>query len=112
MKKQKEKLLQEPLEIKEARFDPLAETCLEEIADNVQPYAKPKSRRKYIRLSKTPLALFEKELSLKPRGEYRVRKSSFWLGNVMKRTLYLHAVNDSKPVFRVSSKYAALSKER
>ena len=99
LKKQKEKLLQEPLEIKEARFDPLAETCPEEIADNVQPYAKPKSRRKYIRLSKTPLVLFEKELSLKPRGEYRVWKSSFRLGNVMKGSLYLHAVKDSKPVF-------------
>ena len=28
----------------------------------------------------------------------------------MKGTLYFHAVSDSKPVFRVSSKYAALPK--
>ena len=59
---------------------------------------------------KTPFQLYEKKLSKKPRGKYEVWKSSIQTTKNFKVDLLLHAINDSKPVFRISSKYGALPK--
>ena len=88
----------------EKKFDPLAEPSSEE---EIKPYEKPKVKKSRISV-KTPLQLYEKNLSKKPRGKYEVWKSSLLITKNFNVVLYLHAINDSKPVFRISSKYGAL----
>ena len=45
---------------------------------------------------------------MKPKGTYQVWKSDFKIPGKKTFEIYLQAVNDSKPVFRISTKYAAL----
>lgn len=98
------------LEENEDKFDPYDDAS-EAVENDIQPYGIPKSKKKMsLRSVHTPLQLFEKELSMKPRGSYKVWTSTFSIAKKLKVTLYLHAVNDSKPVFRLSSKYGALPK--
>ena len=47
---------------------------------------------------RTKLQLFEKNLSLKEKGIFKVWKSDFTLSSGKKSTIFLHAINDSKPV--------------
>ena len=56
--------------------------------------------------SKTRRTFFEKELKLKDKGAYQVWKSEI---SVLGRKIhiFLHAVNDSKIVYRISTRYGA-----
>ena len=47
---------------------------------------------------------------MKLRGEYKVWVTKFELPGNMKVSIFLHAVNDSKPVFRILTKFAARPK--
>lgn len=60
---------------------------------------------KKLRSVKTPYDYFTKSLSLRPKGTYKVWQTVFNLG-VAKVPIYLHAINDSKPVFRITNRYA------
>ena len=55
---------------------------------------------------KSKLDFFEHDLSKKPKGSYLVYSTNI---NVSKKNIfiYLHAVNSSKVVYRLSNKYAA-----
>ena len=58
------------------------------------------------------MKFFEQQLSLKPKGFYKVWQAIFRLSRTGRETkLFLHAVNDSKPVYRISTKYAGLPKQ-
>ena len=75
--------------------------------DSTAEYAKEKKKtEKKLRRSKSRIQFFEKEFSLKNKGAYQVGKSKL---NVLGRKipLYLHAVNDSKVVYRISTLYGA-----
>lgn len=75
--------------------------------DSTAEYAKEKKKtEKKLRRSKSRIQFFEKEFSLKNKGAYQVWKSKL---NVLGRKipLYLHAVNDSKVVYRISTLYGA-----
>ena len=88
------------LENKEDKFDPYTDD-FENTEEDIKPYAVRKSNKKFsLRSIKTPLQLFEKLQSMKPRGEYQVWKTMFRLEKNSKVTLYLQVVNDSKPDFR------------
>ena len=96
------------LEENKNEFDPLAED--EEAAmKDIAPYALPK-KIKSMRSIDSPLALFERKLRMRKRGDYEVWQTTFRLLEKSSITLYLHSVNDSKRMFRVSSKYGTLSK--
>jgi len=104
----KEQDKKEQVEKTKKNFDPYEdeETDSEE---DIKEYAK-KPKRETYRSVTTPLKLFEQQLQKKPRGEYSVWETTFEIARNLKVLLYLHAVNDSKPVFRLSTKFAALPK--
>ena len=91
-------------------FDPYADISSDD-SDNkdIKPYCKEKKKLK-IGSVKNPLTLFQKELSIKQRGEYRVWVTEFEMPAKRKVSIFLHAINDSKPVFRISTKFAARPK--
>ena len=62
---------------------------------------------KPFRRLKTRLKIFEKQLSIKNKGSFDVWKTKFQLLENRCVDIYLHAVNDSKVVYRISNKYAA-----
>ena len=64
-------------------------------------------KRKFNSL-KNRLQFFEKHLSLKDKGSFRVWKAVIRPLPHTSIPIYLHAINDSKPVFRITNKYAAL----
>lgn len=59
---------------------------------------------------RTRLDLFQKSLSKEPKGSFRVWKTSVQIASASPTTLYFHAVNDSKVVYRLSNHYAARPK--
>ena len=59
---------------------------------------------------KSRLKFFEKDLGTKPRGYYRVWSTKLQLFPGRSVVIYLHAVLDSKVVYRMSNLYAALPK--
>ena len=65
---------------------------------------KKKKTEKSLSKSKTRRTFFEKELKLKDKGAYQVWKSEI---SVLGRKIhiFLHAVNDSKIVYRISTRY-------
>ena len=65
-------------------------------------YCEPKKKR--IR-PRTKFEIVEHKLKLKPKGSYLVYKSDIVVSN-RRMTVYLHAVHDSKIVYRLSTKYA------
>ena len=110
-KKEKEniiRVIKEQVEKTEEKFDPYGDTDSNSEED-VKEYSK-KPKRKNYRSVTTPLKLFEQQLQQKPRGEFKVWKTTFTIAGNLRTSLYLHAVNDSKPVFRISTKFAALPK--
>ena len=56
----------------------------------------------------TRLEFFELELKMKPKGSYRVWVSEIPVLGHVKSKIFLHAVHDSKPVYRIASRHAAL----
>ena len=97
------------LEENKDEFDPSEDSVEEAEMQDVVPYELPK-KKESMRSVLSPLALFEKKLSKRNRGDFEVWQTTFRLLDKKNITLYLHAVNDSKPVFRVSSKYGTLPK--
>ena len=85
-------------------FDPLVSS---ESESDVKPYAEKIKVRKGKKVH-SRLQFFEKKLSKKPKGTYKVWALEYRLLDLLRVTIFLHAVNDSKPVFRISNKYAAL----
>ena len=77
-------------------FDPLA-SSEDELNNSVDV--------KKLRSVKTPYDYFTKSMSMQPKGSYKVWQTVFDLG-VAKVPIYLHAINDSKPVFRITNRYA------
>ena len=53
-------------------------------------------------------SFLKKYLSKKPKRTYKVWASEYRLLDLLRVKIFLYAVNDSKPVFRISNKYAAL----
>ena len=70
--------------------------------------AKAKKKKKKSRKKMTRLQFFEQQMSLNPKGFYRVWMGDFNLYTGEKVRMFLHAVNDSKPVYRISKKHAGL----
>ena len=52
-------------------FDPFDETSSSSEEEKIKPYGKPE-KKKRIGSLKTPVKLFEKKLSMQPKGTYRV----------------------------------------
>ena len=69
---------------------------------------KKKGKKKTFSSLKRPLDFFEHSLSLKDKGSYRVWRADIKLLSNLRVPLYLHAVNDSKPVYRITNRFAAL----
>ena len=90
----------------EQTFDPYQD-IRSDSEEDVKEYAKKENRQSY-RSVTTPLKLFPTQLKKKPRGEYKVWKTTLQIAGTLKVPLFLHAVNASKPVFRISTKFAAL----
>ena len=110
-KKEKEKIIgQMKKEVDESqhKFDPY-EDIRSDSEGEVKEYAKTEKPQSY-RSVTTPLKLFETQLQKKPRGGYKVWKRTLQIAGSLKVQLFLHAVNDSKPVFRISSKFLASPK--
>ena len=64
-------------------------------------------KKKKLKKLTSNLAFFEHELMKQPKGYFRVYQTTLDIADMLKVTLYLHAVRDSKVVFRISSKYGA-----
>ena len=83
------------------------------------PYASPSSSdsedvraKENLRARKmTGIKFFEEFLKIEPKGTYRVWESEYDLPTGRKASIYLHAINDAKPVYRISTKHAALPKK-
>ena len=67
-------------------------------------------KKKLLRKMSTRLVFFEKTLSLEKKGSSRVWKSTLQLTDHKRALIYLHAINDSKVCYRISSRYAGLPK--
>ena len=68
-------------------------------------YKKPK---KTYRALKARLHFFAKKLSIRDKGNYTDWRADISPLPNFKIPIFLHAVNDSKPVYRISNKYAVL----
>ena len=84
-------------------FDPLASESESDPESSAQK-RNVRGRKKVL----SRLQLFERNLSEKPKGTYKVWASEYRLLDVLRVPIFLHALNDSKPVFRISNKYASL----
>lgn len=60
---------------------------------------------------KSQIDLFQKKLSMNPKGHFRVWKVIVNPTRELTSTLYLHAITDSKVVYRLSNHHAALPKK-
>ena len=98
-------------EIDKKKFDQLlSDEEKEEEDDATGIYGvKRKVKKKKV---KTRLEHFSKKLVQQPKGSFHVQKTSVPLTETSSCNLYLHAVNDSKVVFRLSNYYAAQPKVR
>ena len=65
-------------------------------------------KKKTFRGLKTKQHFFEHDLAKKEKGTYKVWRTTIKPVPTAKVTIYLHAVNDSKPVYRISNRHAAL----
>ena len=65
-----------------------------------------KTERKFNKL-KTPLQFFQKGLTYTNKGTYKVWGTNINVFSSFTVKLYIHAINDSKPVFRLSNFHAA-----
>ena len=63
---------------------------------------------KALKRCSTRLEFFELELKMKPKGSYRVWMSEIPVLGHVNSKIFLHAVHDSKPVYRITSRHAAL----
>ena len=63
---------------------------------------------KKFRHCKSKVEFFEKGISLEEKGSWKVQQTTFRVLPHRSVNIQLHAINDSKPVYRISSKYAAL----
>ena len=66
-----------------------------------------KERNRKLRRQKSRINFFEKELSLHKKGHFKVWEAELQLLNKRSK-IYLHAVNDSKVVYRMTNRYGAL----
>ena len=98
-----EDLHQEMKEEKERKFDPLESDS--DISDYCEEVAK--GKKKTFRALKSRLDFFEYKLRSKRKGHFLVWKTSVTPVTGFRVNLFLHAVNDSKPVYRISNKYGA-----
>ena len=69
-------------------------------------YDKPKKKKS--KAFKSRLQFFENQLTLEEKGGYRVWQTVLSILGRRKAVIYLHAINDSKPVYRITTRYAAL----
>ena len=100
-----EKLINENIpERKEEKIDLLSVSTDSEDQDDPM-------RKNPFRNVKSKLQLFEKKISLKEKGTFKVWKTRFKLSKNIQCNIVLHAVNDSKVVYRISNRYAALPRE-
>ena len=81
-------------------------TDSESTSDNIENDRKSKPSKSFGRLNSN-LKFFEKKMSLDEKGTQRVWKCTVSLLASRKTAIYLHAVNDSKVVYRITNKYAA-----
>ena len=65
-------------------------------------------KKKTFRGLKTKQHFFEHDLAKKEKGTYKVWRTTIKPVPTAKVSIYLHAVNDSKPVYRISNRHAAL----
>ena len=88
-------------------FDPfsyLESSEDDEDEEQILDYAEQKPKKKGLR---TECAFYEQKLMTKPKGSYEVYKTNFSVGEHFNTPVYLHVVQDSKVVYRISTKYAA-----
>ena len=76
--------------------------------DEYKEYEKKKLESKEFLRVKTRIKFFEKEMSEKNKGAFKVWKTELFLQKNFKINIYLHAVLDSKVVYRISNRYGAL----
>ena len=76
--------------------------------DEYKEYEKMKLESKGFLRVKTRIKFFEKEMSEKNKGAFKVWKTELFLQKNFKINIYLHAVLDSKVVYRISNRYGAL----
>ena len=69
-------------------------------------YDKPKKKKS--KAFESRLQFFENQLKLEEKGGYRVWQTVLSILGRRKAVIYLHAINDSKPVYRITTRYAAL----
>ena len=67
-----------------------------------------KVKYKEFRRVKTRFQFFEKKLSMEKKGSFKVWRTELSLLENLKVKVYLHAILDSKVVYRVSNRYAGL----
>ena len=85
-------------------------------SDSLSEYAqndkreKQKKIRKMFNRAKSELQLFEKEMIQKPKGHFKVWKTELQLLSNFGVKVYIHAVHDSKVVYRLTTKYGAVPK--
>ena len=72
----------------------------------VEPHDSKPDSKKYNAL-KSRIDFFEKRISSQEKGTYSVLKTGAKPTRTVRIRIHLHAVNDSKPVYRISTKYAA-----
>ena len=77
-------------------------------ATDESQYCEKTSPKRSFRALKNRLHFFEKRLSIKEKGSYVVWKTEVRPLLHIRVPIFLHAVNDSKPVYRISNKHAAL----
>ena len=86
-------------------FDPysaFSDSETQEVVEVSKPTARVMTRGK----------LFDQFMRLERKGFYKVWKTRFNLQIGRNVDMYLHAVNDSKPVYQISTRYAALPKKK
>ena len=83
------------------------EDIIDSSDDAVEGYCKKKPKKTF-RALKTRFHFFEKKLSIREKGYYTVWRAEISPLPTIKIPIYLHAVNDSKPVYRITNKYAVL----
>ena len=81
--------------------------ALDSSDDGVEDYYIKKPKETF-RALKTRLHFFEKKLSIRDKGNYEIWRADISPLPNYKISIFLHAVNDSKPVYRISNKYAVL----
>ena len=107
----KTKLLKEELDAMISKWQPKDEDQKDLLDDSEESDQSEESMGKSeraLRRQKTQLDFFEKSLSLKPKGYYKVWFAELPVLERLKTKIYLHAVVDNKVVYRISTCSAAL----